>query len=320
MSFRQPMDYSLEAAARMRAAAEQQRRMAELTRARTEQAAAIHRETAAIAREHQRLANARLSEQAGALSRHQAELDRLGERARACGVRLDNLEDQLAQSRLELERVQGELRSQMQQLASLEAAACGLETAVRATLDAAARTLSQVEDTARAAVASTSILADAAASGREFVEGQARLEAHIRQLETEIRFVTQRADLAPVAMVTVEAMEQNGYRLRETISRDGLIAYFQKEGAEHQLAVRLAPAGRPGENEGRWDLLAEAFDMKGSACLEELDDFETALAEQGRLRRTGARLYPRDDSQAVLPHRPPRPVRRSHTRDRKEHA
>jgi hypothetical protein len=209
----------------------------------------------------------------------------------------------------------------MQQLTALEAAACGLETAVRATLDDAARTLSQVEDTARAALASTATLAAAASSGREFAETQARLEAQIRQLEAEVRFVTQRADLAPVAMVTVEAMEQNGYRLRETISRDGLIAYFQKEDAEHQLAVRLAPVGRPGESEGRWDLLTEAFGMKGSGCLEELDDFETALAEHGRLQRKGSRVYPRDDSQAVLPRRTPRPVSRAaRQQGRKEHA
>lgn len=320
MSVRQPLDYELEQEARMRAAAEEQRRIAELARARVEQAAAIHREIAAIAREHQRLAKAQLSKQASALSRHQTELDKLGERARAAGVRLDNLEARLAESRLELERTEAELRSQMQKLAALEAAACGLETAVRATLDEAARTLSQVEDAARGNVASTGALTEAASSGREFVETQARLEADIQQLEVEVRFITQRAELAPMAMITVEAMEQNGYRLRETISRDGLIAYFQKEGAEHQLAVRLAPTGRPGENKGRWDLLAEAFDMKGPVCLEELDDFETALAEQGRLRRKGSRLYPRDDSQAVLPHRPPRPVRRAHRQDRKERA
>ena len=315
MSFRQPMDYELAAAARTRAAAETQRRAAELARARAERSAAIYGETAAIAREHQRLANERLSQQAGALSLQQAELDRLGERARACGVRLDNLGAQLEESRRELERVQGELRTQMQQLSALESAACGLETALRATLDEAGRTLSQVEATARAALDSTTALAAAASSGREFAAGQARLEAHIRQLETEIRFVTQRAELAPVAMVTVEAMEQNGYRLRETVSEQGLIAYFQKEDAEHQLAVRLAPAGPAGEDEGRWDLLAEAFGMKGPACLEELDDFETALADQGRLRRKGSRVYPRDDSQATLPRRPPRRRERQ-----KEHA
>lgn len=285
-----------------------ERRRLELARLRAERSAAIHREVLSIAREHERLTRTELARQAGALSQAQTDLARLTERARAAGVRLDALGEQLQASRQELETARVELAGHIDRLTALEGTTARLEGELRAEMAAASGALAQVARTAEASLETADALGAATTDGRALSELQGDLEGRIRVLESEIRFVTQRADLAPVAMVTLQAMEENGYRLQDTISRDGLILYFQKEGAAHHLAVRMAPDLRQGEGAARWDLLAETFDLKDASCLDEMEDFETALESRGTLRRRGGRVYPRDDRQAVVP---PPPRRRT---------
>jgi hypothetical protein len=302
MSTRQTMDFDLAAAAARSAAAEAARRQAERAQLKLEQAALVHRETVAIAREHQRLTAAQLGRQSGALARHQADLDQLAARARAAGVRLDRLETQVQASRAAVEHAGAELRVELGRLGGLAAAAERHEAAVRDTLAAAGQALAAVESTAAANLDAVAALAAGQVEGAAFAAAQSDLLARLGQLDAEVSFLTQRADLTPVAMVTLQAMEENGYRLRDTLSRDGLIAYFEKEGEARWIAVRMAPVAGAAESAARWDLLAESFGFQGEDCRAELDDFETAVAEHGRLRRRGAPVYPRDDSQAVLPH------------------
>lgn len=306
MSTRQEWDFTLEALQAQRALEALERRRLELARLRAERAAAIHREVSALAREHERLTRPELARQSGALSQAEADLARLAERARAAGLRLDALGEQLKASRQELEKARVELAGHVGRLQALEGTAARLEGELRADLAAASGALAGLAQAAEAGVETAGALGEAMLSGRAFGEAQGALEGRIRALESEIRFVTQRADLAPVAMVTLQAMEENGYRLQDTVSREGLILYFQKEGAAHQLAVRMAPEERQGGGEARWDLLAETFNLKDASCLQEMEDFETALESRGALRRRGGRVYPRDDRQAVLP----RPVRK----------
>ncbi len=307
MSSRQPYEYGLERAAALRAAAETERRRAEAARLRTERVAAIHAQGLAFSREHERLRSAQLGSQARSLAGQQAALSALSQRAQAAGFALNTLEDQVRANGLELEQARTELRAQMDRLASLEKAACLQEASVATTLAEAQETLGRVEGLQSAGTETLMALVDAFSAGRAFSAAQSSLEERIRQLEAEIAFVSQRADLAPVAMVTLQAMESNGYRLQGTLGREEMVVYFQKEDAAHQIAVRMVPAGKSADEVERWDLLAETFGMKGEACLEELDDFETAVEEKGigRLRRKEGRIYPRDDSQAVLP-KPPR--------------
>lgn len=300
MSTRQPYDYALEQADVARAAAEAQRRAVELARLRAERAAAIHAEGLALAREHERLRSAQLGSQARSLEEQQAALSTLAQRARTAGFALDGQEDQVRASGLALEQARAELRAQMDDLVDLDRAARLQEAALSASLADARQTLSRVETLQ---VANLSFLVDASAAGRAFGAVQSDLEERIRQLEAEVAFVTQHADLSPVAMVTLQAMESNGYCLQGTLGREEMVVYFQKQGAAHQIAVRMAPASQSSGDVQRWDLLAETFDMKGELCLGELDDFETAVEERGlgRLRRKEGRVYPRDDSQALVP-------------------
>jgi hypothetical protein len=303
MSTRQPYDYELEQAEVARAAAETQRRAVELARLRAERAAAIHAEGLALSREHERLRSSQLGLQARALEEQQTALSTLAERARAAGFTLDGLEDQVRTSGVALEQAQAELRVQMDRLVELERSARLQEAALTATLADARQTLGRIGSLRAAYTENLSFLGDASTAGWTFGAVQGDLEERIRQLEAEVTFVTQHADLSPVAMVTLQAMESNGYRLQGTLGREELVVYFQKEGAAHQIAVRVAPAARSGEDVHRWDLLAETFDMQGEVCLGELDDFETAMEERGlgRLRRKEGRVYPRDDSQALIP-------------------
>jgi hypothetical protein len=308
MSTQQQWSLDLGALQAQRAMEALERRRLELTRLRTERSAAIHREVLSIAREHERLTRSQFARQAGALSQAEADLTRLGERARVAGVRLDAMGEQLQASLRELDKARTELQSQVSRLQALEGTAERLEGELRADLAAASGVLAQVTWTAEATLETADTLGAATTTGRRLSEIQGELDGRIRALESEIQFVTQRADLAPVAMVTLQAMEENGYRLQDTISREGLILYFQKEGAAHHLAVRMAPDLRQGEGTARWDLLAETFDLKDASCLDEMEDFETALESRGTLRRRGGRVYPRDDRQAVVP---PPPRRRT---------
>jgi len=283
-----------------------ERRRLEVARLRAERAASIHRELLSLASEHERLTRTERTRQAGALHQAEADLASLAERARAGGIRLDALGEQLQASRQELEKARVELAGHVGRLQALEGTAARLEGELREGLAAASGALAQVARTAEAGLETAGTLGEATISGRAFGEIQSDLEGRIRTLESEIQFATRHADLAPVAMVTLQAMEENGYRLQDTVSRDSLILYFQKEGAAHQLAVRLAPDVHQGQGAARWDLLAETFDLKDASCLEEMEDFETALESRGTLRRRGERVYPRDDRQAILP----RPVRK----------
>jgi hypothetical protein len=301
MSTRQEWGITLEALQAQRALEALERRRLELARLRAERSAYIHRELLTLASEHERLTRAQLARQAGALSQADADLARLAERARAAGIRLDALGEQLQASRQELEKARVELAGHIGRLAALEGTAARLEGELRADLAVASGALAQVARTAEASLETADALGAATTEGRSLSERQGDLEGRIRALESEIRFVTQRTDLAPVAMVTLQAMEENGYRLQDTVSREGLILYFQKEGAAHQLAVRMAPDVRQGEGAARWDLLAETFGLKDASCLAEMEDFETALESRGTLRRRGERVYPRDDRQAVVP-------------------
>lgn len=289
-----------------RAAAEAERRRQEQERQRAEQVAAIHAEGVALAREHEQRRSVQLASQSQALEGQREALADLARREHAAEATLQTLEDQVRKSALELERTRAELRLQMDRLAGLERDARLQETALAATLAAAEQTLGRVDGLQSANAETLAALVDASAAGRALGAEQSGLEERIRQLEAEVAFVTQRADLAPVAMVTLQAMESNGYRLQGTLAREEMIVYFQKEGAAHQIAVRMAPAAQSAGEAQRWDLLAETFEMKGETCLGELDDFETAVEERGlgRLRRKEGRVYPRDDSQAVLPRLP----------------
>jgi len=83
-----------------------------------------------------------------------------------------------------------------------------------------------------------------------------------------------------------------------------LIAYFKKADSEHQIAVRMTPAIRRGEDIKTWYLIAETFEMDGETCLEELDDFDTAMeeidiGELQHIKHHPFPIYPKDESSRI---------------------
>ncbi|MDJ0841051.1 MAG: hypothetical protein QNK37_31355 [Acidobacteriota bacterium] len=134
--------------------------------------------------------------------------------------------------------------------------------------------------------------------GAGALQRQSEIEARINQVSSELRFVTAKNELAPAAMATLLSMEERGYTLAEVDDGDDLVSYFRQAEREHHIAVRLQPMA---ESNRTWDLLAETFDMEGAACLEELDELETAFEELelGELSQGAHRVYPKDDSGLV---------------------
>jgi len=271
-------------AARRRAAAELARRELELARSRAERAAALYYQT--------------LNTQETRLDAAKSQLSGLSARSRDAAQDLDRLESRLASSRAELHRAQTALGAEIERVSALENQADTEAMKLRATLEEARAGLEAVDRVARAGVGTVDELARQTKLGTLLTADQREIEARMHQLEAEVQFVTREAELAPAAMMTLLAMEANGYHLRSTSSRDGLVSYFAQEDARHQIAVRMAPVNRSGENVERWDLLAETFDMVGETCVYEMDDFETAVEDLdlGVLERGSLRVYPKDDS------------------------
>jgi len=139
-------------------------------------------------------------------------------------------------------------------------------------------------------------MARAVNEGAQLAAKQMKIENRLHNVETELRFLTRNAAIQPAALITLEAMQENGYTLREVETEEGLTSYFEQKETEHQIAVRIAPPVRQGENIQSWEMLAETFKMAGETCLMEIEDFETSIEAMdiGELKR-GHRVYPKDD-------------------------
>ena len=264
-------------------------------------------------------------------ARVQSELHQTAEQLRqirtdGLNQRVDELERDLARHRQALascrEEIAGAKAQLNQEMAALKEVACDVarerELLVQA-MAQAEQTLDQIDRLSQLNLAGAEDLARAARETSQLAGKQIQLEQEIAAVERAVRFVSLKAELAPAAMTTLMCMEANGYQLGETDSRDMLTFYFQKAERDHQIAVRLAPVKEDGAT---WDLLAETFEMQGTECLEELDDFETAMEdlELGRLVRGDFRVYPKDDRDP--PQRVwgkiPKPVKQPLRRTRRE--
>jgi hypothetical protein len=266
-----------------------------------QQAGASLRQQAEIAQRQMRLAQQRAAAAAAAhrragqrLASQAGELRAVTSEVAANRQALGRLEQDVARSRAELVQAERELRAEIDRIVCLDAEIATEEVALADAIAGARQSLSEIAGLADAAVES---LGEASPAELEKLRTeQAELEASVRQLETEVRFLTADAATAPAALVTLLAMEANGYRLCDTVTREGLVSYFAREGEQHRLAVRVAPVARPGEKSEEWQVVAESFGMAGEGCLYEIEDFETAVEELelGTLVPE-ERVYPKDE-------------------------
>ncbi len=297
MSTMQGYDYKIDREQARRAEIELERRRMVLARFKTERAAVVYRRTMAQAAEAERRGRSELGTAERALEAAEQRSINLSRRSEAARHALGSLQSQLEASRAELTEARQELQTQVDRCAALEGAAQHEASRLAHTLGQAREALHAADQIGELAISGIDALAHQAAGGEQLAAREAELERSIQRLETEVRFITQQAELMPAAMATLMAMEQNGYRLGETLSWQGLIGYFEKEGERHQIAVRCAAVSRPGEDLSQWHLLAETFGLLDERCLHEIADFETSVEEQelGSLRRNQLRVYPKDD-------------------------
>lgn len=129
------------------------------------------------------------------------------------------------------------------------------------------------------------------------------MTTEIQQLECELHFITQQEQLLAPTIMTLVAMRENGYVLRETLSHDDMIAYFESADQSHEVAVRQRSVQQEQSAfADRWQMEVETFRLSDEACLDVLEDFVMGmeeLGEVGMLQQTSQR-YPKRDGD-VLP-------------------
>lgn len=197
-------------------------------------------------------------------------------------------------NRMQLAAAARELRTELDRAVRLDAAMVGEAQRLSQLVDEAHRSF---ENVARLAEQSTAAISEITPAERErLATRQIEIERNLHQIELEVRFLSHEAALAPAAVATLIAMEANGYQLSDAVSEGDLVSYFERESAAHQIAVRVSPVARKGEDITAWDLVAETFGLVGEECLYEIEDFETAFQDLNLGRLTpGRRVYPKDD-------------------------
>ena len=203
-------------------------------------------------------------------------------------------------------RAQGQRAEQLSQ--DVRAAGDQLASNRQQATNVAATTERATEENLKTA----NILSDAECETMELVQRQSKLEDEISQLDRELRFIDQSEDHKAAAMITLLAMRDNGYSLKQVETEGELISYFEKEAENderHYIGVRAGPVNRQTKGTERWALLAETFTTigdefanVGDRCLRELRSFDTAVkvADFGKLIRGSERIYPKDDDGGVL--------------------
>lgn len=231
------------------------------------------------------------------LEQEKRSLERMQAVSSEARQRIEGIKNQLQTCRQELSQQQSQLQGQMDALFQLQTDACQEMDMLQGSMEEAREALTEAERISAALTAHAHNLTTADVQTKFIMENQELLDQRVRNLEQELRFVTQKAELQPAAMITLSAMRQNGYTLREVISEQGLISYFEQAETGHQIAVKLGQPQRTGENTRNWELIAETFQMEDETCLFEIEDFEVAVEEEGigRIERGKIKIYPKDE-------------------------
>jgi hypothetical protein len=283
--------YQFSAAAQQRAHAEamaQQRRI-ELQRLRLEQAMHVQARTRAAQRAASGLArdNARTAAQAQsqlgsaqrAASRQRSQLGEMKGQTRRLRSGLKEHEHQLAQTKTEIARIRADLDRQIAAARAMHVETDRERSLLQAAIGQAHASIERCDELVGAGEAATAALGQADAAGRDLADAAEDFTSRIAELERELTFIDCHERTLPAAMAVLAGMTASGYRLRETLTRGELTAYFAKADGDHQIAVRVVPERRPGEQTERWEVLAETFGMVGQECVDELDDFDSAMEE-----------------------------------------
>lgn len=209
---------------------------------------------------------------------------------------LNSLTNQLNTTQAQLSEARHNLAQQIESVKKLYAEADCEKDLLNNAIRQAQSSLSEINRISQMSFENIDDMADAIKQGTDLAVRQTEIENQIHEVETELRFLTSHAEMQPAALITLEAMRENGYRLKEAKTAEELTFYFEQKERAHQIAVRIAKPVRKGENIHSWDMIAETFQMNGESCLMEIEDFETSveIMDIGELKRGQFRVYPKD--------------------------
>lgn len=209
---------------------------------------------------------------------------------------LSGLRAQLASLQKELEYAKNGVVSQMNRIKDAREEIGEDQKALDTAIEDASCMLGNLDKLKNTQIDDIDRLAELFHQDSALIENVENLEREIVRLETELRFIGQKQEFQPVAAAALSAMADNGYELRETVSEEGLLAYFEQSETGRRIAVRIEPPVQENKATEKWEILAETFQMSGEQCLMEMEDFETSLEDFGnRLDFGDIRIYPKED-------------------------
>lgn len=276
-----------EAAARARELERQNHALAALLYARSlSESAAYRANVEDVVREQSRVLRVVDRQAADALARGK-ELAAMADHAQELS---SAIEARLAQS-------QAALRHNLQRAAALQTTLGIAASGLQSTMCDAQSNLDTIARASSASAAFADVIAGATRRGNQERETVEATLSRIDQLDRELSFVVRDGAYDAAAMATLLAMEANGYQLREVASGQELVSMFEEKDSQRRIEVRLKKLGPTAEDQERWTLAAETFEMQGEQCLGVIADFETALVDKlalGELQRQ-SRQYPKRD-------------------------
>ncbi len=225
------------------------------------------------------------------LGRVRARLADLSQREACVRALTAELGARAAQDRCHLH----ELRGQLQQAVH----------ALQTSLDAARQESMALRQTGQAALDAVSLAAERSAGALNDLKAcDPELEdrlARLHEIRRELALLDADARLGVPVLMTLMAMEQNGYTLVETVDTEGWVAYFESQDQQHRIAVRCQSAEAP-----RIEAETLSDQALGEECLGILEDFQLGLEGTGLARvELKSRLYPKRDGQTGIPVRRP---------------
>ena len=250
---------------------------------------AFQRQQQAI-REIQQLQTSSANLLAAAQSKAQALHQRVqqgGQQAQALRAELHTLQTQsqhlseMAHAcKQQLERTHQETKQIEAGLEQLNSAAKFEQRLLKAAIHQGREAESDATNTAGQVAKTTGQLVDETLKGQQILKQMGSALDQLQTASAELMLLASNPELTVPSMLTLQAMDEQGYHVRQTNSTEELTVYFESRERDHYFAVKhqkipSTPASR------QWALASETYQLVGDVCSDILDDFESSLEQMG---------------------------------------
>jgi len=116
--------------------------------------------------------------------------------------------------------------------------------------------------------------------GHQMAEHLSDVLVSIQKSSAELMLLAYDPELTVPSMITLQAMDEQGYQLCYTVNDKALTTYFEHCEHDHQIAVKHSKISSSSQHQ-QWNLEAETFGLYTDRCLDILDDFEYSLEDMG---------------------------------------